>query len=152
MSFQVKQELFSVNSYKLLYLQQSWSYCDKISVSVRLLAVVYQTHIWTVSNINSNNVGAEPWWWCLGSGRSRDQEWATISSHQPNQPALSPDPQRRPSSSQHSTDYRLHSPANYTEIISQGDFEWGRDKAPILVSLHLGFWVTGECILILIKI
>ena len=55
--FQVKQEVFSVNSYKLLYLQQSWSYCDKISVSVRVLAVVYQTHIWTVSNINSNNVG-----------------------------------------------------------------------------------------------
>ena len=46
--FQVKQEVFSVNSYKLLYLQQSWSYCDKISVSVRVLAVVYQTHIWTV--------------------------------------------------------------------------------------------------------
>ena len=145
LSFQVKQEVFSVNSYKVLYLQQSCSYCHKISLSVRLLAVVYQTHIWTVSNINSNNVGAQPWWWCLGSGRSRDQEWATISSHQPNQPALSPDPQRRPSSSQHCTDSTVK---QITEIIFQGEFKWGTGNIPILVSLQLGIWVTGKCILI----
>ena len=156
LSFQVKQEVFSVNSYKLLYLLQSCSYCDKISVSVRLLAVVYQTHIWTVSNINSNNVGAEPWWWCLGSGRSRDQEWATISSHQPNQPALSPDPQRRLTSSiQSSPDYTVQT---ITEIIisllSQvisSEAEKTRDTKTSLSS-RLAFWVTGECISILINI
>ena len=55
--------LFNLNKkfflliYKVVYLLQSCSYCDKISTSVRVLAVVYQRHIWTVYNINSNNGG-----------------------------------------------------------------------------------------------
>ena len=143
--FQVKQEVFSVNSYKLRYLQQSWSYCDKISVSVRLLAVVYQTHIWTVSNINSNNVGASLMVMSRVRTVSRPRVGATISSHQPNQPALSPDSQRRPSSSQHCTDSTVQ---QITEIIFQGEFKWGTGNIPFLVSIQLGIWVTGKCILI----
>ena len=54
--FKLNKKCFQL-IYKLVYLLQSCSYCDKIRTSVRVLAVVYPRHIWTVYNINSNNGG-----------------------------------------------------------------------------------------------
>ena len=53
--FKLNKKFFQL-IYKLVYLLQSWSYCDKISVSVSVLAVDIRD-IWTVYNINSNNGG-----------------------------------------------------------------------------------------------